>query len=362
MVVQTLPWAVEVIDDDENWDENVESLVIFQSFEMAITALEVLHHLHMYAEIFNMVLKRTFYWCNQMVSPPFWDLSITCGLYERGHFLPVCNIWIGYKNGFEPVFAQKCANECGKIIESNFVDDDLKRVAARFLTAVPACLLPLCPKLPDSEASSEKAQISYENYEMKFVAAVLKYLSKKLDDTDPIEIRLLTSFFVVLILLCTKHKQVRRFCRAKLIPSNITKIKNNSTVTLDKDLRNKIIKLILTAKNFCAKQAAEFLFILCKRSISKLIKDTGVKNVADLLPENKDIFRKRDGDSEDSDEDENKKPKKLEETKKDAPKKQPTKNVSKLAPREAKTEETKVKKLPKSEIVPEMVRKYSSKI
>uniref|UniRef100_A0AC34G8K2 Condensin complex subunit 1 C-terminal domain-containing protein n=1 Tax=Panagrolaimus sp. ES5 TaxID=591445 RepID=A0AC34G8K2_9BILA len=304
MVVQTLPWAVEVIDDDENWDENVESLVIFQSFEMAITALEVLHHLHMYAEIFNMV------------------------------------------------FAQKCADECGKIIESNFVDDDLKRVAARFLTAVPACLLPLCPKIPDSEASN--AIISYENYEMKFVAAVLKYLSKKLEDTDPVEIRLLTSFFVVLILLCTKHKQVRRYCRSKLIPSN-------NPAALDKELRYKIIKLILTAKNFCAKQAAEFLFILCKRSVSKLIKDTGVKHVAELLPDNKDIYRKREGDSEDSD-DENKKPKKVEpETKKEIPKK-PAKSVSKLAPREAKTEETKTKKIPKSEIVPEMVRKYSSKI
>uniref|UniRef100_A0AC35FIH3 Uncharacterized protein n=1 Tax=Panagrolaimus sp. PS1159 TaxID=55785 RepID=A0AC35FIH3_9BILA len=304
MVVQTLSWAVEIIDDDENWDENVESLVIFQSFEMAITALEVLHHLHMYAEIFNME------------------------------------------------FAQKCANECGKIIESEFVDDDLKRVAARFLTAVPACLLPLCPKIPESESS--KAKMNYENYEMKFVAAVLKYLSKKLEDTDPVEIRLLTSFFVVLILLCTKHKQVRRFCRSKLIPSN------NSISTLDKDLRYKIIKLILTSKNFCAKQAAEFLFILCKRSITRLIKDTGVKHVAELLPDNKDIYRKREGDSEDS-EDENRKPKKEESSRKKIQVK-PEKTVSKLAPKLPKTEETKVKKLPKSEIVPEMVRKYSAKM
>ena len=55
MVIQKSPWTVEIIEDPDDIDETVEFLVIFQSFEMAMSALDILHHIHLYAEIFDVV-------------------------------------------------------------------------------------------------------------------------------------------------------------------------------------------------------------------------------------------------------------------------------------------------------------------
>ena len=243
----------------------------------------------------------------------------------------------------------------------------MKRGAARFLTAVPACILPLCPAL--TKESSPKAVKIYQDYEMKFVDAILEIISRKLDSSDPIETRLLISFFVVLIHLCSKHKAARRYCRSILIPS--PKTSGEDKKNLDLKLRRKILQLISTSKSFCAKQAAELMFILSKRSIPRLIKNTGIEHAPELLPNNEDVFRRRKDDSEDS-EAETPKPKSAPKTA--APKKEvvetppkkkeifkPLKPVGKLPPRNAKAEEAKNKKSPPKDFVPSMVRRFSTK-
>uniref|UniRef100_A0AC34GNH9 Synembryn-A n=1 Tax=Panagrolaimus sp. ES5 TaxID=591445 RepID=A0AC34GNH9_9BILA len=201
---------------------------------------------------------------------------------------------------FDVDFAQECANECARLIRSNVVEDDLKQDAVHFLTIVRCCLPPLCPELNEEE--QKHTTKVYDGYDMRFVDSLLEVMSRKIDKTPQEEIDMLTSYFATLMDLCKNHKAARRYCRLKVIPplkaEHVEKPPDEG-----KTLRNKIIK-ILTLNGPCKDAAAEFLFVLCKRSVPRLIKYTGFGHSAGLLANYGFLGaineQKRESDSEDS--------------------------------------------------------------
>jgi len=71
-------------------------------------------------------------------------------------------------------------------------------------------------------------------------------------------------FLTALNKLCTEHKPARRFCRLKVIPplkaEDVERRPDEGA-----NFRNKIVRM-MTDTGRCGELAAEFLFVLCKRS------------------------------------------------------------------------------------------------
>jgi len=198
--------------------------------------------------------------------------------------------------------AESCAKECSKLIQNPDVDDDLKQNAIHLLATMPSCLPSLCPELTAEEQEQLKTTKVYENFDMRFVDATLELLSRKIDKTGTGEVDLLSTFFTTLIHLCKNHKAARRYCRLKVIPplkaQHVEKPPDEG-----KTLRNKIVRL-LTSPTHCKDLAAEFLFVLCKRNVNRLIKYTGFGHSAGLLANYGFLGSindpRRESDSEDS--------------------------------------------------------------
>uniref|UniRef100_A0A672PLW1 Synembryn n=1 Tax=Sinocyclocheilus grahami TaxID=75366 RepID=A0A672PLW1_SINGR len=76
------------------------------------------------------------------------------------------------------------------------------------------------------------------------------------------------------------HRETRKFLRMKVLPP-LRDVKNRPEV--GNALRNKLVRLMTHIDTDVKHCAAEFLFVLCKESVSRFIKYTGYGNAAGLL-------------------------------------------------------------------------------
>ena len=121
---------------------------------------------------------------------------------------------------------------------------------------------------------------------------------------------------MLLSLMSKANKRIRNYCKLKVLPP----LKRDDLVNLPQSgasIRNKLVKL-MTDQNLQIKRlCAQFLFILCKESVGRLIKYTGYGNAAGLLAE-AGLMLSTHGDrsaySSDSDDSDSEDYKKLEET------------------------------------------------
>ncbi|ETN74871.1 hypothetical protein NECAME_12682, partial [Necator americanus] len=92
---------------------------------------------------------------------------------------------------------------------------------------------------------------------------------------------LLSTYFGSALKLCTACKEARRYCRLKILPPLVA-----ADVVRRPDegetLRNKVIRVMMSPA-FSKDLASEFMFVLCKRSVNRLIKYTGLGHSAGLL-------------------------------------------------------------------------------
>lgn len=98
-------------------------------------------------------------------------------------------------------------------------------------------------------------------------------------------------------------KAVRRYCRMRILPplraSDVEKPPEQGTA-----LRNRLIRLMGQSVGDTKKLVAEFLFVLCKRSVPRMVKYCGFGHSAGLLADYGFLGRlseqRRASDSEDS--------------------------------------------------------------
>uniref|UniRef100_A0A0K0FXL8 Synembryn (inferred by orthology to a D. melanogaster protein) n=1 Tax=Strongyloides venezuelensis TaxID=75913 RepID=A0A0K0FXL8_STRVS len=115
-------------------------------------------------------------------------------------------------------------------------------------------------------------------------------------------IELLPANLTVLIGLCRSSKEARRYCREVILPP-LTSKDVQQRPDIGKGLRNKLIRLISQPELQTDRLSTELLFILCKKSVPRLIKYTGLGNCAGLLANSGllgKINEKKSSDSEDS--------------------------------------------------------------
>ena len=88
--------------------------------------------------------------------------------------------------------------------------------------------------------------------------------------------------FVALARMCRANRDIRRHIRSKVLPplheSDVRRLPQEGET-----LRNRICKMLTCPSLEVKEHAADFLFVLCKENVSRLVKYTGFGNAAGLL-------------------------------------------------------------------------------
>ncbi|XP_066504984.1 synembryn-A isoform X2 [Hoplias malabaricus] len=125
----------------------------------------------------------------------------------------------------------------------------------------------------------QQGSIEYMGVNMDAVNMLLGFMEKRLDRGNKLKETLLPS--LSLLTESTRiHRETRKFLRTKVLPP-LRDVRNRPEV--GSALRNKLVRLMTHIDTDVKTCAAEFLFVLCKESVSRFIKYTGYGNAAGLL-------------------------------------------------------------------------------
>ncbi|XP_035013114.2 synembryn-A isoform X1 [Hippoglossus stenolepis] len=125
----------------------------------------------------------------------------------------------------------------------------------------------------------QQGSTEYMGVNMDAVNMLLEFMEKRLDRGHKLRETLLPS----LNLLTESgriHRETRKFLRSKVLPP-LRDVINRPEV--GSALRNKLVRIMTHIDTDVKDCAAEFLFVLCKESVSRFIKYTGYGNAAGLL-------------------------------------------------------------------------------
>nr|XP_046250742.1 synembryn-A isoform X2 [Scatophagus argus] len=125
----------------------------------------------------------------------------------------------------------------------------------------------------------QQGSIEYMGVNMDAVNMLLDFMEKRLDRGHKLKETLLPSL-TLLTESARIHRETRKFLRSKVLPP-LRDVKNRPEV--GSALRNKLVRLMTHIDTDVKDCAAEFIFVLCKESVSRFIKYTGYGNAAGLL-------------------------------------------------------------------------------
>ncbi|KAM4573563.1 chaperone Ric-8A isoform 2-T2 [Odontesthes bonariensis] len=125
----------------------------------------------------------------------------------------------------------------------------------------------------------QQGSIEYMGVNMDAVNMLLQFTEKRLDRGHKLKETLLPSLNL-LSESARIHRETRKFLRSKVLPP-LRDVTNRPEV--GNALRNKIVRLMTDIDTDVKNCASEFLFVLCKESVSRFIKYTGYGNAAGLL-------------------------------------------------------------------------------
>ncbi|XP_062568468.1 synembryn-A-like [Saccostrea cucullata] len=191
--------------------------------------------------------------------------------------------------------------------KSKDLKEELQSMTVNLLTNVPLdCYEELLTPLneDDDDIGLENKEAEYDGKNMEAILVLLDFLYHRLDKPSKMTKDSLAPILCSLCQMCKANRTIRKFCRLKVLPPLKEDVKRLPEE--GKTLRNKLCK-ILTSASEIKDMVAEFLFILCKESVARMVKYTGYGNAAGLLANRGMLMggRKCDGDyssgSEESD-------------------------------------------------------------
>uniref|UniRef100_H0Z934 Synembryn n=1 Tax=Taeniopygia guttata TaxID=59729 RepID=H0Z934_TAEGU len=121
--------------------------------------------------------------------------------------------------------------------------------------------------------------LEYMGVNMDAVSILLDFLERRLDRGHKLK-ESLTPVLNLLTESARVHRQTRKFLKARVLPP-LRDVRNRPEV--GNSLRNKLVRLMTHIDTDVKHCAAEFLFVLCKESVSRFVKYTGYGNAAGLL-------------------------------------------------------------------------------
>ncbi|CAH1159707.1 unnamed protein product [Phaedon cochleariae] len=136
--------------------------------------------------------------------------------------------------------------------------------------------------LPVHEGHRVPNNLVFEDYNMTAIYEILMFLKAKFNDQLKInnQHEILSPVVTVLLKGASGHRVIRKFLRNHILPPLTdvhTRPEEGST------LRNHLCRLLTTPIMELRDLDAELLFVLCKKSVSRMIKYTGYGNAAGLF-------------------------------------------------------------------------------
>uniref|UniRef100_A0A914H7D4 Synembryn n=1 Tax=Globodera rostochiensis TaxID=31243 RepID=A0A914H7D4_GLORO len=197
----------------------------------------------------------------------------------------------------------KCADACARIVKCVNLDLETKQNAVNLLSVLTSAVPSLCPKVETNEISD--TSVAMEGFDMSFLNSLLHVFEVQIDkyEKKQIIIEFLGTFLTILSHLCSEHKAARRFCRMKILPP-LTGDDVRRRPEEGGSFRNKMVRLMSSTSRY-GEMTAEILFVLCKRSVCRLMKYCGFGHSAGLLANygflgQATTAQRRPSDSEDS--------------------------------------------------------------
>ncbi|KAI3420451.1 hypothetical protein GPALN_003748 [Globodera pallida] len=228
--------------------------------------------------------------------------AIMAGKYANEALNTLFNIYHDSKM-FDMDTSGKCADECARIVKCVNLDLETKQNAVNLLSVLTSAVPSLCPKVDPNEISD--TSVAMEGFDMSFLNSLLHVFEEQIDkyEKKQIIVEFLGTFLTILSHLCSEHKAARRFCRMKILPP-LTEDDVRRRPEEGGSFRNKMVRLMSSTSRY-GELTAEILFVLCKRSVCRLMKYCGFGHSAGLLANygflgQATTAQRRPSDSEDS--------------------------------------------------------------
>ncbi|KAI4477850.1 hypothetical protein M0804_012330 [Polistes exclamans] len=177
-------------------------------------------------------------------------------------------------------------------------NNDLVSNAINLLTAIP---LNNYIQMMQSSESDNDDNILYQNTDVTTISVILDFLDNRLNYTEN-QLENLSPVVTVLIRLVKADKSVRKYVRLQVLPPLKDVMKRPEEGTT---LKAKLCKLLTSPITKLRDIVAEFLFILCKENVSRMVKYTGYGNAAGMFANKGLLGRNQEkisySESEDSD-------------------------------------------------------------
>lgn len=162
---------------------------------------------------------------------------------------------------------------------------DLRSNIVNLLTSVPtACFTELTtPAVTNLESNKKNSSKIFENYNMNVIDVLIDFLRNRLEMYDEQRISqydMLLPVLTVFLKLVKCSSLLRRYIRSVILPPlrDVSKRPEEGT-----KLRNYLCKLLTSSALQTTDLAGEFLFIMCKENVGRMIKYTGYGNAAGLF-------------------------------------------------------------------------------
>ncbi|XP_030845120.1 synembryn-A [Strongylocentrotus purpuratus] len=144
------------------------------------------------------------------------------------------------------------------------------------------CVMQLIPEPQGATGGSS----TYHGYSMDLIAAILKFLEKRIEKCgvkDGKQYSLVEQLNPAISALCVLSR-CNRYIRKHLKEQVLPPLRDASLLPEEGDsLRNKLVRFMTNPSTEIKESVADFIFILCKESVSRMVKYTGYGNAAGML-------------------------------------------------------------------------------
>lgn len=149
----------------------------------------------------------------------------------------------------------------------------------------PAALAALTPSVGGGTSSwwgsaQQRRRTVYRELDVTAIVQILAFLHARLNAPEEQSCEKLTPVMTMMVTVCQSSRTVRKFVRMRVMPPlrDVTQRPEEGT-----SLRSRLVKLMTSPVIELKHLAATLLFVLCNRSVERLIKYSGYGNCAGLL-------------------------------------------------------------------------------
>ncbi|XP_026671010.1 synembryn-A isoform X2 [Ceratina calcarata] len=185
------------------------------------------------------------------------------------------NLYINFEETEEEEKTEELVSILYKLLLSKCKnEDELQSNIVNLLTVIPRDRYSAI--VPPTDEVHERV---FEKLDMSAVAVLLKFLDERLDRNEDL-IGNLSPIVTAFVKMARAERPIRKYARLRILPPLRDVMHRPEEGTT---LRAKLCKLLTSPVTEVRDLVAEFLFILCKENVSRMVKYTGYGNAAGMF-------------------------------------------------------------------------------